>query len=72
MAAQKKTRTRKQIVRDFIHALNVKDSNLKEWAKKEGFSIATVYSVTRGQNQGTRGEGRLVAEKMGLIEGEQA
>lgn len=45
--------------------------SLEEWGEKEGYTKWQVYAATRGDEPkfGTRYE---IAEKLGLIEGEQA
>lgn len=51
----------------FFAELDDKDMSISDWAKQRGFSLSSVYQVTRGRTVGYRGEARKIARAMGLI-----
>ena len=50
----------------FFADLADKDMSITDWARQQGFSLSSVYQVTRGRTVGHRGEARKIARAMGL------
>lgn len=48
------------------HRLHQQGMTLKSWCVANGFKYYTASNVLRGINKATYGEGREVAEKLGL------
>lgn len=62
MTTKQTTRTLDQ----FFSELADNDMSITDWAKQRGFSLSSVYQVTRGRTLGHRGEARKIARAMGL------
>lgn len=62
MTTKPTTRTLDQ----FLTELGDQDMSISDWAKQKGFSLSSVYQVTRERTVGHRGEARKIARAMGL------
>lgn len=56
----------KERANEIKHNLHKQGMTLKSWCKDNGFKYYTASNVLRGINKATFGEGRAVAEKLGL------
>ncbi|RTL55630.1 MAG: DNA-binding protein [Rhodocyclaceae bacterium] len=60
------TRTTQEIRAEWLR----KGLGQNEWARKHGFTPATVSQVLNGRNSGARGVGHKIAVMLGLKDGE--
>lgn len=60
------TRTAQEVRADWLR----KGLCQNDWARKHGFSIATVSEVMSGKNSGSRGAGHKIAVLLGIKDGE--
>ncbi|QSB03448.1 hypothetical protein JWZ98_11225 [Methylomonas sp. EFPC1] len=50
-----------------IHALWKRGTNLKKWAKAEGYGYRNASNVIRGTSRAHFGQGREIAEKLNKL-----
>ena len=55
-----------QGISNFLDRLTKDDLTVAEWARRNRFSVSSVYFVVQGRSAGKRGEARRIMEKMGV------